>query len=123
MDNQRDEETYAIIGAAMAVHRELGHGFLEKVYRLALPIEFARRGIVFRREVDLPIYYQQVRLDTVYTVDFICGSGVLVEVKAIDVLANRDTAQLLNYLKAASIRRGLLNFGAESLQYKRLVWG
>jgi GxxExxY protein len=124
MEDQRDPETYAIIGAAMAVHRELGHGFLEAVYRAALPIEFEKRRIVFRAEVPLAITYKEVMLPVIYKVDFICSNDVVVEVKALDTLTNRETSQLLHYLKAAGIRRGLLlNFGAESLQYKRHVWG
>ncbi len=109
-----DPDTFKIIGAAMRVHTELGCGFLEKVYKTALPIEFARSGIPFRREVYLPIYYggQQLPLD--YHVDFICFNDVIVEVKAADALTTRDEAQLLNYLKASKIRRGLLiNFGAD----------
>ena len=108
----------------MAVHRELGHGFLERVYKLALPIEFERRGIPFSLEVPLPIRYKGVELPTGYTVDFICEKGVIVEVKAIAALSSNDEAQLLNYLKASNIRRGLLiNFGAQMLEYKRRVWG
>ena len=123
MDTQRDPETYAIIGAAMAVHTELGCGFLEAVYRAALPIEFERRGILYKPEVRLPIAYRGVVLPLNYRVDFICLSGVIVEVKALDALTNRETSQLLNYLKASGLRRGLLiNFGAASLQCKRLVW-
>jgi hypothetical protein len=67
----RDPETFRIIGAAMAVHRELGHGFLEAVYREALPIEFERRKIPFRPEVMLPIRYHGVQLSTHYKADFI----------------------------------------------------
>ena len=123
MDTQQDPETYAIIGAAMAVHSELGCGFLEAVYRAALPIEFERRCILYKPEVSLPIAYKGVMLRLPYRVDFVCASGVLVEVKALDALTNRETAQLLNYLKAAGIRRGLLiNFGSTSLQCKRLIW-
>ena len=124
MQDQRDPQTYAIIGAAMAVHRELGHGFLEAVYLAALPIEFEKRSIAYQLEVPLAISYKQVMLPVIYKADFICEKDVIVEVKALDTLTNRETAQLLHYLKAAGIRRGLLiNFGAESLQYKRLVWG
>jgi GxxExxY protein len=120
----RDPETYRIIGAAMAVHRELGHGFLEAVYREALPIEFERRKIPFRPEVVLPIRYQGIQLPTHYKADFICEGGVIVEVKALDSISSHDEAQLLNYLKASGIRRGLLiNFGAVSLEYRRRVWG
>jgi GxxExxY protein len=67
--------------------------------------------------------WEEVVLPVTYKVDFVCGN-VVVEVKALDALTNRETSQVLHYLKAANIRRGLLlNFGAESLQYKRLVWG
>lgn len=122
--SSRDAETYRIIGAAMAVHRELGHGFLEKVYKAALPIEFERRKIAFRPEVLLPINYRGIVLPVTYYVDFICETGVLVEVKAADSLSTQDEGQLLNYLKASKIRRGLLiNFGAPTLLYKRRVWG
>jgi len=101
MENQRDPETYAIIGAAMAVHTELGCGFLEAVYRAALPIEFERRCILDKPEVSLPISYKGITLRLPYRVDFVCMSGVLVEVKALDALTNRETSQLLNYLKAS----------------------
>lgn len=121
---ERDQETYQIIGAAMAVHAELGCGFLEAVYKAALPIEFERRGVLYKPEACLPITYRGVTLPLSYRVDFICATGVLVEVKALAALTTRETSQLLNYLKASKMRRGLLiNFGAESLQYKRLVWG
>jgi GxxExxY protein len=120
----RDPETYRIIGAAMAVHRELGHGFLEKVYKLALPIEFERRGILYAPEVRLPIAYKGITLATDYHVDFICDGNIIVEVKAAASLTSGDEGQLLNYLKAAKSRRGLLiNFGAPSLEYRRRVWG
>lgn len=108
----------------MAVHSELGCGFLEAVYKAALPIEFERRGILYKPEVVLPIHYKGVTLRLNYRVDFICSTGVIVEVKTLSALTSREMSQLLNYLKASKIRRGLLiNFGAESLQYKRLVWG
>ncbi len=119
-----DADTYKIIGAAMAVHRELGCGFLESVYRAALRIEFGRSGVTFRHEIKLPISYRSEILDLHYRVDFICFDNVIVEVKANDTITTRDEAQLLNYLKAARIRRGLiLNFGAPSLQHKRRVLG
>lgn len=78
---EKDPRTYAIIGAAMEVHRQLGCGFLEPVYQEALALEFSKRGIPFRREVTLPIYYNGVRLNTPYRVDFICFEEVAVELK------------------------------------------
>ena len=120
-----DPDTYKIIGAAMAVHTELGCGFLESVYRAALRMQFAQSGIPFRGEVTLPISYKGCVLEELhYRVDFICFDDIIVEVKANAVITTRDEAQLINYLKASKIRRGLiLNFGAPSLQHKRRVLG
>ena len=121
---ERDPQTYAIIGAAMEIHRQLGHGFLEAVYRDAALIEFPLRQIPFEKEVTLPIKYKNILLPTHYRADFICYSEIIVEFKALSRLSNVEESQLLNYLKATGLKRGLLiNFGAPSLQYKRLVWG
>ena len=119
---QRDPETYAIIGAAMMVHRLLGKGFLEAVYREALGAELEFRGIPFRREVEIPVYYRSLRLDTRYKADLVCFDGVLVELKALTRLTEGDDSQIINYLKASRLARGLLlNFGSTSLQYRRFV--
>lgn len=124
MAETRDPQTYAIIGAAMEIHCQLGHGFLEAVYRDAAVIEFPVRQILFEKEVVLPIKYKGVLLPTYYRADFVCFSEIIVEFKALTRLSNVEEAQLLNYLKATGLKRGLLiNFGAPSLQYKRLVWG
>lgn len=119
---ERDEQTYAIIGAAMSVHRELGAGFLEAVYHEALSIEFVKAAIPHASEVGLPINYYGKELKTMYKADFVCFDTVIVEVKAIDVLTSREESQLLNYLKASGKTKGmLLNFGGRSLEYKRMV--
>ena len=121
---ERDPQTYAIIGATMEIHRQLGHGFLEAVYQEAAVIEFPLRQIPFQREVPLPIKYKNILLTTYYRADFVCFSEIIVEFKALSRLSTVEEAQLLNYLKATGLKRGLLiNFGASSLQYKRLVWG
>lgn len=121
---ERDPQTYAIIGAAMEIHRQLGHGFLEAVYQHAAMIEFPLKGIPFEREVALPIKYKNILLPMQYRADFICFSEIIVEFKALSRLTSVEEAQLLNYLKATGMQRGLLiNFGASSLQCKRLVWG
>lgn len=121
---ERDPQTYAIIGAAMEIHRQLGHGFLEAVYQDAAVIEFPLRKIPFEKEVSLPIRYKDTLLPSHYRADFICFSEIIVEFKALSRLSTVEEAQLLNYLKATGLKRGLLiNFGASSLQYKRLVWG
>ena len=114
---QRDPETYAIIGAAMAVHGELGHGFLEPVYQEALEREFIARSIPYEREHSLPILYRGALLKTIYRTDFICHGTVIIEIKALQELSGREEAQMLNYLKASCLTKGLLiNFGAPSLQ-------
>jgi GxxExxY protein len=121
---ERDNQTYEIIGAAMEVHRELGHGFLEAVYQAAPAVEFVARGIPFRSEVELPVFYKGRRLSCGYRADFVCFENILVETKAIAALTTSDHAQLINYLKATKHHRGLLiNFGAPSLEYKRFVFG
>ena len=122
VDSQRDPETYAIIGAAMAVHRELGHGFLEAVYQEALDIEFNSRNIPNRKEVSLTIYYNKQKLNTQYKADFICYDNIIVELKALTEISGTEEAQVINYLKATGYERALLiNFGKPSLQYKRLI--
>lgn len=117
-----DPETFAIIGAAMKVHGVLGRGFLEPVYQGALEVEFRTRHIPYRREVDLPIFYEGVRLGVRYRVDFLCFDSVLVELKALEKITTREEAQIIHYLSASRLQRGLLlNFGVRSLQYKRFV--
>ena len=119
---ERDEQTYSIIGAAMTVHRELGCGFLEAVYQEALELEFKRVGIPALREVELPVRYCGELLATGYRADFLCYDAVVVELKAIERMASREESQLLNYLKAGGKEKGLLlNFGGNSLEYKRMV--
>ncbi len=121
--DRRDPQTYAIIGACLAVHNELGPGFLESVYQEALAIEFTRRGIPFIREQKLPIDYAGVRLVTHFEADFVCFDEVIVELKAISALNSAHQAIVLNYLKATSCQRALLvNFGAPRLEYKRLIF-
>lgn len=112
--------TSKIIGLAMEVHRQLGNGFQEVIYQRALEIEFRNNGILFSREHEMPVYYkeQQIGLRRVY---FLVENTVSVELKAIIDLQEVHLAQAINYLEAYDLEVGLLiNFGANSLQFKRL---
>ena len=119
----RDERTYKIIGAAMEVHKELGCGFLEGVYQEALAREFKIQGIPYMSQPVIEIKYKGQSLNKTYQPDFVCFDEIITEIKAIANLTGSEEAQLINYLKATGLKVGLLiNFGAKSLEYKRLVY-
>src|SRR5687768_1769590 len=112
--DRRDPRTYAIIGAAMEVHSELGPGFLELVYHQALARELRTRSIPFESESPLAVHYKGQPLDAVYKADFICFGQVVVELKAHRKTIDVDTAQVIHYLKATRFETGLLlNFGED----------
>jgi GxxExxY protein len=118
----RDPQTFAILGAAIEVHRQLGSGFLEPVYQEALAIEFHNQSVPFEREVPLPILYKGAQLTCAYKADFVAFGEIIVELKALAALSTREQAQLLNYLKATGLKRGLLiNFGGSRIESKRMV--
>ena len=115
-----DKLTYQIIGCAMKVHRTLGAGFQEVIYQRALEIELKRAEIEFGREVEQPIFYEGIEIGT-RRADFIVGRRVVVELKALIALEKVHIAQAKNYVVAYDLDIGLLiNFGAESLEYRRL---
>lgn len=121
-DAERDPKTYAINGAAMEVHRRLGHGFLEAVYQEALGIEFAHRGIPARPKMRLRVFYRDLLLDAYYEADYVCYEGIIVELKAASDLDPAHLAQVIHYLKATGFKVGLLlNFGCPRLQYRRVI--
>jgi GxxExxY protein len=113
--------TYDIIGAAMEVHRVLGPGFLEAVYQAALEYELTLRGIPFEAQKRLEVIYKGQVVGE-YIADIVVDGKVIVELKAISALTKAHEAQAHNYLAATGLRLALLlNFGAKSLEWKRIV--
>ena len=119
---ESDPRTYAVIGAAMEVHRQLGCGFLEAVYQEAMELELTARGIPFDPQTDIAIRYKGQVLKTFYRADFICYDAVVVELKALTQIGPIEEAQVINYLKGTGYEIGLLlNFGRTSLQPRRYI--
>ncbi|MGE5317658.1 MAG: GxxExxY protein [Chloroflexota bacterium] len=115
------EFTSKIIGSAMEVHKVLGNGFQEVIYQRALAWELASNGLSYDREFDMPILYKKMQIGT-RRVDFLVEHVISVEIKAVTKLEDVHLAQALNYLEAYNLEVGLLiNFGAKSLEFKRLI--
>jgi GxxExxY protein len=113
--------TGMIIGCAMKVHTTLGNGFQEVIYQRCLAIEMAKQGLMFGRELEMEIYYEGINVGT-RRVDFLVEDKIMVELKALAKLEDVHLAQGLNYLEAYKLETGLLiNFGARSLEVKRLT--
>jgi len=115
-----DDLTYRIIGCAMKVHSVLGNGFQEVIYQRALAIAMKNDGLSFQRELPMPIFFDNVNIGS-RRVDFLVQTEVMVELKALVAIDDVHLAQGLNYLVAYKIDKGLLlNFGARSLEVRRL---
>lgn len=126
MDIVKPEYKYSditgkILAACFEVYNEIGCGFSELVYHRSLIIEFTQRGIQFFSEYELPIFYKNQKVGA-RRADFLIEKVVTVEIKAVSKLEDIHLAQAINYLEAFNIEIGMLiNFGAKSLEYKRLV--
>lgn len=117
-----EKETYNIIGACMAVHKELGNGFLESVYEEALEKEFIKRNIPYKRQHKLNVLYNNEPLKKYFKADFLCYDNIILEIKAATFIHNDNKKQTINYLNAVSKPVGLLvNFGESSLKWKRFI--
>jgi GxxExxY protein len=115
------ELSFAVIGAAMEVHKILGPGFLEAVYQLALEKELTLRKIPFQHEVELPVTYKG-DLVGVYKADLVVDNKIVLEIKGISKLNASHEAQALHYLVATGLQLAILiNFGMSSLEYRRVV--
>ena len=116
------DEFYRIIGLCMEVHRNLGPGLLEIVYKDALEYEFKINKIPYAREKEFIIEYKSTILPHKFFADFVVNENIILEVKAVKGLAEDFTKLVLNYMSLAKSRLGILvNFGEDSLKYKRFV--
>jgi len=116
------EEVFQLVGLCMEIHRELGRGHDEVIYKDALVVELSRAAIPFSREKNYEITYKGVILPHHYYADFVVWDKILFEAKAVEKLTEAHFKQVLNYLAASQIRVGLLvNFGADMLEWKRLI--
>ena len=116
------DETYAIVGAAMEVHRILGPGFSESIYQEALAIEFERQGIPFEKEKAIIVKYKDIELHNTFRADFVCYNDIIVELKALESTTPEHRSQVINYLKATGFKLGLLiNFGERQLYRRRII--
>ena len=116
-------ESYKIVGAFMEVHRELGFGFKEIIYKDALEIEFKTMGIPYKREQLYKIEYKGKILPRRYSADFVAFESIILEVKAMQLIRINFVLQTRNYLKASGIRLGIIaNFGEKSINSKRVIF-
>ena len=117
------DESYKIIGLCMEVHKQLGMGFKEIVYKDALEIEFSSGAIPFVREKRFNIEYKGIILPHKYHADFVIDGKIILEVKATSFIINNFVSQTINYLKASGVHLGIIvNFGEKSLTSKRIVF-
>ncbi|MES2396911.1 MAG: GxxExxY protein [Bacteroidota bacterium] len=116
------EEAYKIIGICMEVHRNLGKGFLEIVYKDAIEYELKQNGYLYEREKAFLINYKDIILQHKFYADFTVFDKIILEVKSGSGIPDEFLAQTINYLAASKLRVGLIvNFGKDSLEYKRIV--
>ncbi|MGG9971207.1 GxxExxY protein [Ferruginibacter sp. SUN002] len=117
------EESYELVGICMEIHRELGMGFKEIVYKDALEYEFKSREIEFIREKEFKIQYKDIILPHRYYADFVIHDSIILEVKASYMIVNNFVTQTVNYLKASGLQLGIIaNFGEKSFTSKRVVF-
>src|SRR5436190_6101451 len=116
------EEVFQLVGFCMEIHRELGKGHDEIIYKDALVVELSRAGTAFLREKNYEITYKGVSLPHYYYADFVVWDKILLEAKAVEKLTDSCIKQVLNYLAASKVRVGLLvNSGGDSLEWKRVI--
>ncbi len=116
-DNSLNNLSYGIIGCAFKVHKTLGPGLLESSHEACLQYELIQAGYMVERQKELPLVYNNIKLDTGYRIDLLVNNLIIIEVKSVDVLAPIHKAQVLTYLKLLKIKLGLLiNFNTIDLK-------
>lgn len=116
-------ESYEIIGICMEVHRMLGPGLLEIVYKDALEYEFRSKAVLYQREKEYMVRYKDVILPHRFYADFVVIDKIILEVKAVSLIQNESIARAINYLKISGNKLALVvNFGTGELLYKRVVF-
>lgn len=116
------DETYEILGKCFEVHKTLGKGFLEVIYKDALEIEFQAANIPYQREKEYPVFYKDILLNRKFYADFVVFNDVMLEVKAVAGVIEEHYPKVLNYLAVSKCKVALLvNFGESSLKFKRIV--
>ncbi|MDQ3550643.1 MAG: GxxExxY protein [Bacteroidota bacterium] len=117
------DESFQIVGLCMEVHRQLGMGFREVIYKDALEIEFRENNLPYQREKLYKIEYKGIILPHKYKADFIVFDQIVLEVKSTSLIVDSFVAQTINYLKASGLKLGMIvNFGEKSLNFKRVVF-
>jgi GxxExxY protein len=115
------ETTFQIIAAVIEVHKTLGYGFLESIYKKALLKELRARGFQAESQKEIQVYYKGDCIGIFYA-DILVNNQIILELKAVELLSKAHEAQILNYLKATGLKLGLLiNFGREKAEYRRFV--
>ena len=117
------QESYQIIAACLDVHKVLGNGFKEVVYKDAMEYEFKRLSIPYDRERKFKIFYKDILLRPTFIADFVIDESIVLEIKATPYIGNPFIYQTINYLKASNLKLGIvINFGEPSLKFKRVVF-
>ncbi len=117
------EESYAIIGLCIEVHKQLGHGFSEILYKDALEFEFTENDIFYEREKEYEVYYKGKLLEHKFYADFVLLDKIILEVKCAVSIGDEHIAQTINYLKVSGNKLGLIvNFARGKMEYKRLIY-
>lgn len=106
-----------VIGRAIEVHRSLGPGLMESTYEECLAYELKIHGISFKRQVALPVFYKEIRLDCGYRIDMLVENQIILEIKSVETVKDIHKAQVLTYMKLAQIKHGfLINFNVKYLK-------